>query len=81
MMNMSPRSSVDRVRPDLEFQALERLQCGCVALVQQARPWPVAVVSIEAKGPHCILSRHAAGKVMRLGDVWDAVEAGDDDDE
>jgi hypothetical protein len=26
------------------------------------------VVSLEAKGPHCILSGHASGQILRLGD-------------
>jgi hypothetical protein len=28
----------------------------------------VAVVSLEAKGPHCILNGHANGQILRLGD-------------
>jgi hypothetical protein len=34
----------------------------------RARPWDVAVVSLEAKGPHCILTGHANGQILRLGD-------------
>jgi hypothetical protein len=52
-----------------ELEALEGLPCGCVAAAYRARPWEVAVVSIEAKGPHCILAGHTAGQILRLGDV------------
>lgn len=47
--------------------ALETLPCGCVAGVYQARPMPVEVEFVEAKGPHCVFSRHRAGQVNRLG--------------
>jgi hypothetical protein len=30
--------------------------------------WDVAVVSLEAKGPYCILNGHANGQILRLGD-------------
>jgi len=26
------------------------------------------VVSVEAKGPYCILNGHASGQILRLGD-------------
>jgi hypothetical protein len=26
------------------------------------------VVSLEAKGPHCILQGHTSGQILRLGD-------------
>src|SRR4029078_9523605 len=51
-----------------EVQALGGLPCGCVAAAQRARPWEVAVVSREAKGPHCILAGHNSGQILRLGD-------------
>lgn len=47
--------------------ALDTLPCGCVAAVYQARPMPVEVEFVEAKGPHCVFSRHRAGEVNRLG--------------
>ena len=47
--------------------ALETLPCGCVAGVYQARPTVVEVEFVEAKGPHCVFSRHRAGQVTRLG--------------
>jgi hypothetical protein len=47
--------------------ALETMPCGCVAGVYQARPTIVEVEFVEAKGPHCVFSRHRAGHVTRLG--------------
>jgi hypothetical protein len=62
-----------------ELEALEGLPCGCVAAAYRARPWDVAVVSLEAKGPHCILAGHTSGQVLRLGDPSEFDE--DDEDE
>ena len=47
--------------------ALETLPCGCVAGLYQARPTVVEVEFVEAKGPHCVFSRHRTGHVTRLG--------------
>ena len=58
----SPKTTV------FELEALEGLPCGCVAAAYRAKPWDVAVVSLEAKGPHCILAGHTSGQVLRLGD-------------
>ncbi len=65
-----PSGALNYVRPTttvFELEGLEGLPCGCVAAAYRARPWDVAVVSLEAKGPHCILSTHASGQVLRLG--------------
>jgi hypothetical protein len=64
-----------------ELEALEGLPCGCVAAAFRARPWDVAVVSLEAKGPHCILPGHANGQILRLGDATEFGDADDEDDE
>jgi hypothetical protein len=68
-----------------DLEALEGLPCGCVVAAYRARPWDVAVVSIEAKGPYCILTGHTQGQVLRLGDmadlVADAYGPDDEDDE
>ena len=64
-------ASISSVRPTgtvFELEALEGLPCGCVAAAYRARPWDVAVVSLEAKGPHCILAGHTSGQILRLGD-------------
>jgi hypothetical protein len=66
-----PAVSTSYVRPTttvFELEALEGLPCGCVAAAYRARPWDVAVVSLEAKGPHCILMGHNNGQILRLGD-------------
>jgi hypothetical protein len=67
-----PAGALNSVRPTtttmFELEALEGLPCGCVAAAYRARPWDVAVVSLEAKGPHCILTGHASGQILRLGD-------------
>jgi hypothetical protein len=75
---MAAVSGVD-VRPSLvlEFEALESLPCGCVSAAYRARPWDVAVVSLEAKGPHCILEGHTTGQILRLGEPFED----DEDDE
>jgi hypothetical protein len=62
-----------------ELEALEGLPCGCVAAAYRARPWDVAVVSLEAKGPHCILAGHANGQVLRLGDPAEFDDEEDDE--
>jgi hypothetical protein len=63
----------------LELVALDSLPCGCVAAAYRARPWDLAVVSIEAKGPHCPTVGHAQGRVLELGAVADLV--GEEDEE
>jgi hypothetical protein len=66
-----PAGALNYVRPTttvFELEALEGLPCGCVAAAYRARPWDVAVVSLEAKGPHCILAGHTSGQILRLGD-------------
>lgn len=68
MVSLKPRST------QFELEALEGLPCGCVAAAYRARPWDVAVVSVEAKGPHCILTGHAMGQILRLGDVFEFQE-------
>jgi hypothetical protein len=77
-----PASVQSYVRPTptvFELEALEGLPCGCVAAAYRAKPWDVAVVSLEAKGPYCILVGHTSGQVLRLGDPSEFDE--DEDDE
>ncbi len=77
-----PAGSLNYVKPTptiFELEALEGLPCGCVAAAFRARPWDVAVVSLEAKGPHCNLAGHTSGQVLRLGDPSEFDE--DDDEE
>jgi len=63
----------------LELVALDGLPCGCVAAAFRAKPWDLAVVSIEAKGPHCPNSGHDQGRVIELGVVSDLL--GEDGEE
>jgi hypothetical protein len=75
-------SLISSVRPTgtiFELEALEGLPCGCVAAAYRARPWDVAVVSLEAKGPHCILAGHASGQILRLGDPSEFEEEEDNE--
>ena len=48
----------------LELVALDNLPCGCVAAAYRAKPWDLAVVSVEAKGPHCP-AVHLQGRVSK----------------
>ena len=50
----------------LELEILERLACGCIVAVQRVRSSGAAVISLEAKGPHCTFSAHRANRVVRL---------------
>ena len=79
-----PSSALTYVRPTptvFELEALEGLPCGCVAAAYRAKPWDVAVVSLEAKGPHCILAGHTSGQVLRLGDPAEFDEDDEESDE
>jgi hypothetical protein len=50
------------------FEAFEGLPCGCVAVAYRARPWDMHMISLEAKGPHCVFPGHRVGQVMHFGD-------------
>jgi hypothetical protein len=51
----------------LALVALEAMPCGCISSVFRANPTVVEVEVVEAKGPHCSLTRHRPGDVVRLG--------------
>ena len=72
-------SKVGRTPALLELVALDNLPCGCVAAAYRAKPWDLAVVSIEAKGPHCPNHVHVQGRVLELGAVSDLL--GEEDEE
>jgi len=79
-----PAGAQTYVRPTptvFELEALEGLPCGCVAAAYRAKPWDVAVVSLEAKGPHCILAGHTSGQVLRLGDPAEFEDEDEESDE
>jgi hypothetical protein len=50
---------------------LDLLPCGCVVAIQRMAQSGVRVVSMEAKGPHCLFQEHRANKVIRLGELPD----------
>jgi hypothetical protein len=62
----------------LELEALQLLPCGCVTSVGRVRPWDFLVVSIEAKGPNCILQSHRIGRVVQLAPRSEEEEDEDD---
>ncbi|MBX4204573.1 MAG: hypothetical protein KW788_00085 [Candidatus Doudnabacteria bacterium] len=64
-----------------ELDALEGLQCGCVAAAYTTQPWGVPVVLLEAKGPYCILAGHTNGEILRIGDADNDSEQEDDDED
>jgi hypothetical protein len=77
MMTNQVRSGLPTPRMgvgDLQLEVLELLPCGCVVAVQRMAQSGVRVVSMEAKGPHCLYDEHRANKVMRLGDMPDAFD-------
>lgn len=63
-----------------ELEALEGLQCGCVAVSYRTRPWGFVVVALEAKGPYCILAGHTVGQILQLGDPAE-LDPEEDEDE
>jgi hypothetical protein len=54
---------------EFRLELLELLPCGCVVAIQRMTQADVRVVSLEAKGPHCLYSEHRANKVIRLGEL------------
>jgi hypothetical protein len=54
---------------EFRLELLELLPCGCVVAIQRMAQSGVRVVSMEAKGPHCLFAEHLANNVIRLGDV------------
>ena len=68
---------VSRARPTarFEFEALEGLPCGCVAVAYRAWPWEMTMISLEAKGPHCVFPGHRAGQVLHFGEPAEVEES------
>ena len=64
------RSSAEsraRHAPQYALDALHALPCGCVAAVYKTQPWDVELISLEARGPHCLYSQHQTGRLLGLG--------------
>jgi hypothetical protein len=71
-MMTSDRSQASQLTPHVEtgefrLELLELLPCGCIVAIQRMAQAGVRVVSLEAKGPHCLYTEHRANKVIRLG--------------
>jgi hypothetical protein len=47
------------------------MPCGCVAAAYRSFQWAVVMVSLEAKGPHCVLPGHEIGRVLGLSDLFE----------
>jgi hypothetical protein len=63
------RSTEIRLRqvPQYTLDALHALPCGCVAAVYRTLPLDLELVSLEARGPHCVHAQHQTGRVIGLG--------------
>jgi hypothetical protein len=46
-----------------------------VAVAYRARVWDVTLISLEAKGPHCVFSGHRAGQVIHFGEPAELEES------
>ena len=55
-----------RQLPPYALDALHALPCGCVAAVFRTAPHDTEIVSLEARGPHCVHSQHQLGRVLGL---------------
>ena len=57
-----------RARQSLHYalDALHALPCGCVAAVYRTQPLDTEIVSVEARGPHCVYAQHELGRVLGL---------------
>ena len=54
-----------RHSPQYTLDALHALPCGCVAAVFKAAD--LELISLEARGPHCMYAQHQAGRVLGVG--------------
>jgi len=61
---MREGQTISRAANYLQLEALDPLPCGCVAAIYRVGRYDVRVMSVEAKGPYCPTSRHAAGRIV-----------------
>lgn len=63
------RSTEIRARqsPQYALDGLHALPCGCVAAVYRTGLLEMEVVSLEARGPHCVFRQHQTGRLLGLG--------------
>jgi len=55
-----------RQSPHYTFDGLHALPCGCVAAVYKTSPLDLELVSLEARGPHCVFAQHQMGRLLGL---------------
>lgn len=53
------------------LDTLHALPCGCVAAVYRTQPLDTEIVSLEARGPHCLHTHHETGRVLGLSTAAD----------
>jgi hypothetical protein len=53
------------------LDTLHALPCGCVAAVFRTQPLDTEIVSLEARGPHCVYADHETGRVLGLSTTGD----------
>ena len=54
------------------LDTLHALPCGCVAAVFRTQPLDTEIVSLEARGPHCVYADHETGRVLGLSTAGDS---------
>ena len=65
---MRTGQTINRAANYLQLEALDPLPCGCVAAIYRVGRYDIRVMSVEAKGPYCPTSRHAAGRIVDPAD-------------
>ena len=65
-MSFSVPSPRTKLQAPFEFEALESFFCGCVAARYRTLDSGWCVMSLEAKGPHCLLMDHRVGQVVAM---------------
>ena len=53
------------------LDTLHALPWGCVAAVFRTQPLDTEIVSLEARGPHCVYADHETGRVLGLSTAGD----------
>lgn len=70
---MRTAQTVDHPGHYLELEALDPLPCGCIAGIFRVGRQDLRVMSVEAKGPYCLTSRHLQGRIVAPGEEEDDV--------
>lgn len=61
---MRTGETITRAASYLQLETLDPLPCGCVAATFRIGRHGIRVMSVEAKGPYCLTSQHAAGRLV-----------------